>query len=163
MGFFDKLKALGDPRFGIESAIETQAKVFNSVRERHPERDPNAWLALTLGGRPGWGGKPEIYYYEQTAVFSLASDEASVRGLGLLVAIREATNARISEQILAPYDAEFGQILASVFRHSTDSLVGWWETLNPWTAEHYPDVELASDLNAEPMAVAVTSRTSPSS
>ena len=140
MGFFDKLKALGDPRYGIESAIATQTRVLESVRRRYPERDLNAWLALTLAGRSGFGGKPEIHYFEQTAVFSLTPSDKAARGLGLFVAMKEATEGRISEHILSPYDTEFGSILRSVLRHPPDTLVDRWAVENPWTAERFPDV-----------------------
>lgn len=141
MGFFDKLKALGDPRTGIESTIATQARALEQVRSRHPERDLNAWLAMTLAGRPGFGGKREISYFNRTVVFSVAPIEMAVRGLGLLVVLDEATNARISGRMLTPYDSEFGAILGSVLELPSGTLLTRWATLNPWTAENFPDVE----------------------
>ena len=114
MGFFDTLKALGDPRYGIDSTIETQARVVESLSRKFPERDMNAWLAQTLRGRLGFGGREEIYYFNQTVVFSAALPETAMRGLGLMVALHEASEAGIAGQILAPYDAEFGKILRFV-------------------------------------------------
>ena len=141
MGLLDKLKALGDPRHGIESTIATQRRVLESVRLQLPDRDLNAWLALTLAGRPGFGGNPSIRYFERTVVFSVASIEIAARGLGLHVALKEATDARISPHILSPYDTEFGNILRSALQLPVGTLLNRWATMNPWTAENYPDVE----------------------
>lgn len=141
MGIFDKLKALGDPRYGIESTIETQARIVESLRNRFPERDMNAWLAYALRGRAGFGGREDVHYFKKTVVFAAALPEIAMRGLGLSIALEEASNARISGQVLAPYDAQFGQILRVILQFSGETLSARWEMLNPWTAEHFPDVQ----------------------
>ena len=66
MGLLDRLKALGDPRQGIESIITTQASVLETVRQQHPERDLNAWLALTLAGqtRVWWKTRSLLFQFD---------------------------------------------------------------------------------------------------
>lgn len=141
MGFFDKLKALGDPRHGIDSIIETQARVVESLRSQYPNRDMNAWLAQALASRPGFRGKDERSYLNQTAVFAAARPGLAAHGLGLMVALDEATAAGIPGTVLAPYDALFGRILSAVLNAPRETLLDRWADLNPWTAEHFPDVK----------------------
>lgn len=78
MGLFNKLKAPGDPRYGIDSTIETQARIVESLRRKFPEQDMNAWLAYAMRGRPGFGGREEIYYFKRTVVFAAALPEIAM-------------------------------------------------------------------------------------
>ena len=137
MAFWKIVKGIWDPQARAESIIETQVCIYNQIRAQHPERDRNAWLALTLRGRPGWMGRDEMFYYTETALFSLAPPTQAPIALGLYLLHKEAP-------ILAPaYAPLFDRIMQPIFELAAKGgLEERWRNTNPWTAGHHPLVAL---------------------
>ncbi|MFQ5881450.1 MAG: hypothetical protein ACE5I9_03095 [Candidatus Methylomirabilales bacterium] len=143
MGFWKNIKGIWDPQARAESAIDTQISCFKIVMHRYPERDPNAWLALTLRERPTWRarGLPEFTYYTETALFSLLPRTQMPLALGLFILFKE------EPALAAVYSDRFEQIMAPIFALAkTGQTEEHWRSVNPWTAKHFPEV--ASGLRA---------------
>ncbi len=140
MGLWKNIKGLWKPQALAESVVETQVKCFAKFMYEHPERDPNAWLALTLQSRGTWGGQAEVWYYSETASFSLAltttqKPQAPI-ALGLFILFKERPD------IVLPYMSDdFEYIMSPIFEMAkTGEIEGRWRLANPWTAKHFPEV-----------------------
>lgn len=141
MGFWKMIKGgLWDPQARAESEIETQITCFTRYMRLHPERDPNAWLALTLHNRPGWRGQLEFTYYTATALFSLAPTTQAPTALGLFILYKEEPSLAIR------YSQLNAEIMAPIFElAATGEIVHRWRSINPWTATHFPEVAAGLD------------------
>src|SRR5437867_1086308 len=102
MGFLTYIKSMWDPQARIESTIHAQMMAFEQERHRHPERDPNAWLAGALGRRPGWWGRPEEVYYFSTAVFSMVPGKDAPKAIALWILSKEET--ALAERCTADFE-----------------------------------------------------------
>lgn len=141
MGFWKNIKVVWDPRARAESVIDTQITCFKRIMAGYPERDPNAWLALTLRARIGWGGLPEFAYYTETALLSLAPLGRAPLALGLYIIHKE------EPALAAVYSDKFEEIMVPIFELAEMGKIDErWRSVNPWTARHFPEV--ASGLRA---------------
>lgn len=76
------IKGIWDKKARVEAIIETQRQSYAAYKQRFPNYDTTAWLALTLSDRPHWRDQGDPWkYYLTTAVFSLAADPALVLAL----------------------------------------------------------------------------------
>ena len=135
MAFWKTFKGFWDPVARAEATVETQVSTYVSCRLAHPERDPNAWLALTLQSRLGWIGRDDSWYYLQAAQFSVLPNELPPVALGLFVLNRE------EPELAARYEVRFTELMAPV-RELIDrgEFPEVWQAKNPWTATHHPNV-----------------------
>ncbi len=128
----------GNPQALAESVVETQVKCFAKFMLEHAERDPNAWLAMTLQSRGTWGGQPEVWYYSETAPFSLASMTSKAPqppiALGLYILSKERPD------LILPYMSDdFDFIMSPIVEMAKrGEIVSRWRQVNPWTARHFP-------------------------
>lgn len=139
MGFWKMMK-FWDPQALAESVVEAQIKCFAKFWSEYRERDPNAWLALTLQSRATFGGQPEGWYYAETAPFSLAPTTAQKPqapiALGLYILSKERPD------LILPYMSDdFEYIMSPVFEMAKrGEIEGRWCEVNPWTANYFPEV-----------------------
>lgn len=138
MGFWKNVKGIWDSKARAESVIETQVQSFAAFRLHYPDRDPNAWLALTLQARqlhPLWRGKPDFWYYTETALFSVLSVEEAPVALGLYILWKEEPGLGVQ------YEEVYRRIMAPVFAlKQAGTFTQRWRQVNPWTATHFPSV-----------------------
>jgi hypothetical protein len=173
-GIRDILKILtgfADPRTTIESMIKANIHDYRYRAERVPERDPNAWLAQTLGVRLG---NPSLRAEHDriTSALSLVKD-AEVGGPTALSVIfymamiyrkfpRAFPNGEGLRpkrwQVIEEYIATYNDLLRPVRRLArTGRAVQRWRDVNPWTACCFPDLHENSDESDwDPMADVVT-------
>jgi len=122
-----------DPKALIESRIEVFKVSYEMNKRRHPERDPNAWLAECVKIRGPWKNQNDDFYYYVTAQQSVCDDPASASALYVLY--KEHPEL---ETVIEP-------IYTSLIRPEhidRESLAALWRKTNPWTAEHFPFVAM---------------------
>ncbi len=123
------------PQERAESVIDTQRHIFDGNRRSHPERDPHAWLALTLEGRDNWGGREQSYYHGLTSRYSVLDSIDLPVALGLFILHRE------DPQSAAVYGKKFEQMMLPVYELiEKGEFVSKWRATNPWTAANHPEV-----------------------
>jgi hypothetical protein len=123
------------PQERAESVIDTQRHLFDANRRSHPERDPHAWLALTLEGRNNWGGREESYYHGLTSRYSVLDLAEAPVALGLFILHRE------DPQSAAVYGKKFEQMMLPIYELiEKGEFLSRWRTTNPWTATNHPEV-----------------------
>lgn len=136
MGLWKNIKAIWDPRARAQSIIQLQVRCFATNKTRYPERDPNAWLALTLQARTLHSRQvADFLYYSETALYSLASDVEAPVALGIYIIHKE-------EPALAErYESLFERIMSPIFELvGTEEIVARWQLVNPWTAKNFAEV-----------------------
>ena len=143
MGLRHFLKSLVDPAANIESTVATQEAVVRHYRDKFPERDLNAWLALALHDRPEWKTKEVeqsdlLPCFIATAAFSLAGVERGPIVLGLFLSEKQFREKGIA--FPEKFDRVFNHIMASIYSLDPETRAAEWRRANPWTAEHHPDL-----------------------
>jgi hypothetical protein len=139
MGLLRFLKSMVNPTVAFEEIVNTQARVFQALKEQHTERDRNAWLAMTIMSRPAWKGKDESVYFLQAAQFSLLPDDQAPVALGLWMAHHEFRQGGIPEP--AQYEELFSRLMQPVYELTGNEFADRWGTANPWTAARHESME----------------------
>ncbi len=135
MALWTNVKGMWDPQARAQSVVETQITTFNAFASRYPERDVNAWLASTLMARPGFRGGPELIYYTETAIFSLAPLSEAPVALALYIIHKEEPALALA------YADAFEAIMMPIFQLAeTGNIEAHWRSVNQWTAKHFPEV-----------------------
>lgn len=145
MGLLHFLKSLVDPAANIESTVATQEAVVKHYRGKFPERDLNAWLALALHDRPEWNTKEVEQFdllpcYIATAAFSLAGVERAPIALGLFLSEKQFREKGIGKAFPEKFDLVFNHIMSPIYSLAPETRAAEWRRINPWTAEHHPDL-----------------------
>ncbi len=140
MGLWKTIKGVWKPEALAESVVETQVKCFAKFMYGHPERDPNAWLASTLQSRGTWGGQTEIWYYSETAPFSLAPMAGQIPQSPIALALHILYKER--PDLIPPYMADdYENIVSPIIEMAKRGEIEHrWSQVNPWTAKHFPEV-----------------------
>jgi hypothetical protein len=137
MGLLKGIRGIWNPKARAESTVEAQIDCFTKNMRNLPERDPNAWLALTLQARSlgGWRDLPPLQYFSDTALYSLAPGTHAPFALGLFILYKEEPTLAVA------YEADFERVMSPIFALAeSGELESRWRTTNPWTAQRHPEV-----------------------
>jgi len=151
MALMDLLKRFSDPRPAIERDIRLQKACFQASKSEHPARDANAWLAMTLNGRPGCRGELSPAHFAATGSFSITNDPPVALGIFLYLKwfYEKFPQAWFGHddgvphfEVIQDYRRRYSDLLRPTWRLARVGRTGLrWRELNPWTAERYPEVE----------------------
>ena len=136
MSLWKNIKAIWNPRARAESIIELQVRLFVRNKAQYPERDPNAWLALTLRTRTLPSKQvADFLYYSETALYSLAPEHEAAVALGIYMIHKEEPG--LAER----YEGLFERIMSPIYQLvGTDEILALWRSANPWTAKNFAEV-----------------------
>ena len=143
MSFFTNVRGIWNPEARIRATIDSQRKTFQNVRRIYPNRDINAWLALTLMARraPWASDWTEEIYHIATCKWSHLSETDRIKGLAYFILQKEDPSS------MPLVTAENERILGILGQSSPEDATSRWQQQNPWTASHYPGcAELIKDM-----------------
>jgi hypothetical protein len=135
MSVWKRVRSLWESDKALDSIAEDLMLRYAKMRDRFPERDPNAWLAWGLSTRDGWGHAEKQDLLFLAAPYSIASGEKATALLTLDVAAKEYPEL---ERVAAEKHPELFVTVDYAIKNG--SLMNKWKQTNPWTDAGFPAV-----------------------